>query len=1198
MLLLIYLVSHTLCEEVFEPPVVPVPYPKGRGDAHYNSIFKVPFDDASIASTIDSLKGTPIENALKNDTSFFESVPFKNPENVTITFPKPIEFDYFVFQSRTGTSRGFPLKYQLLVRYQGSDDFISIKNGQFFNYSSKIILIEFNHTITNVIEFRIRYITIVDYFGKSIGLTYLGLYHNDNGIELENQVFTDRTWSKFKDGMSKKVFEEKLNNCSEFVQKYLKEKKLLLDTIDEVDSMRPEMLEKDIFNFDCGGDVYSEQSRLRTGSVHHTYMTIGRYVLCNETIEMFCEFGNNTYMPAVKFLKSMDISSEGQAVTVKNGYTKAKSKSYRNTSSQVTFIMLECNRRVGGSGLFVQPKCRFKGGHKYPHYVLFKYDPQHYYDELEAYTKAGVSNYWEDAYNDSLKADCTNFITNKQLLLGSATGAYKGIKRNLPVETGLVSLIKKYDQYPYVYYQYGGFEFTPHGRFFSRLQNSYVYDLHAYMLPEFTAYNCYCLNQKDQTTGWSAVLFDIKQMTKSTDNSWGFFHEWGHGMDNTDFVIYEMTNNYYSQVLTRYVLNEGPTKHDPGINGLMSGYYGVKNYSSPEWNGMAQMRLLDLYFGGDFHGKVNNFTRKNINYDKCGFDKKKIGNNQHRWVVSCSCVAKLDLSQHFADIGWFDFNNDTKPIIQELKKNLSQFKKPAHPIKYITPAVRAYKGNGFKDNVRPKIISIKHKFNQSKTISFVLDDENSTKDLQGYEVRDMNKNPISFTTKSNINTRGHSEVEVIPYDKKLNPGKGVFFTIKGEIVEADRTGWTVKNLKGGEHDWGANGDLKNIIDGLSNTSYRNAGGYPNAFIFNLSKSVTFTGFTRTRRNDAFGNTNKYKLWISDNGVNYTQVNDNNDLNVISTGGTVKEYYFFPGTRKAKFVKFEQLSTTGGDSHFGLTDFNLVSGFEFDYRPSTNNYPKANEPLPDISKIVDPPFVEEPTEEKGELYSCYPDIEDQPCYAKLEDTKTHRKSKIINRNAALYAINTVEKLVTLEIDSLKIMNSAKVISRDLAIIENLTIEQNSVLLSDYGYSISFDPNCEVNISAKDKFPVLDVGSINANKIPKSIRANIEFPLGSFNLKLIKGKQDALQKILDNNILSIDPEPLTEIRVKYEDGHIVVAGEKIDESQEKAKKEKMKIVLVSTIVGVVVVVCVIAVIVIIIIIKCRAKKYEESSDQMVI
>lgn len=1198
-------------------PIYPVSFPHARGDPLYNEAFKVSFDGVKITSNAPPNPNAPIENALKNDTSMWEA-HWKQGFYFLITFPKPVEFSKFVFQARGNVeNRGFPKRYKLFIKKDGEKEFEMIKDSYFTKKTGDPVVIDLNGTLTDIIEFKMQYDEIYQTLGNyMVSLIYLGFYNDDDGYELKDTVFVDGTYSKFQPGFDYKAYQAEIKTFNKYVQKYFELQTEFNKAMEEVSNTYPEMLEKDIYEFDCLGDLYTEQSLLKLATVHQSYMPLGRYLRAKETMELYCDFGNNTKFPIVRWLKHMDWQGEeGTHADLKNGYNKIRAPSFVNGSSQVMYPMYHCGKIVGWKGFeHKHPRCRLKGGHRFPMYVLFKSNVQHYYDELVEYQKK-VTNMRNLMFDDSYRSDMTCTVSDKHIFIGTATGAYKGFKQNMPLENAIVKLVKNYDQYPFVYSFYGGHSFIPKGRFFSRVEDNFINGVHAYDHPFFTVFNCQCLNKPDQTAVWSSVVYSTNQMTRETDNSWGYFHEWGHGMDNGEIAVIEMTNNYYSQALTRWVVKAGPEKYDQGIALFFNGFFGKRNISDAKWDGMNQMRQLELYFGPDTHGKGNRFVRGNQNYTGSGFTKPGVG--QHRWIIALCNVTNTNLNDYFYNIGWFWWNaNQTNNDVQKIQKIIeSRYKRPDHPIWYMSTSVRKYIGRGtgegkatFPNGVMPVINSIKFFPGASRTARLTLNNGDAAKIWYGYEIR-KNGKVVAFQTNSNLPfTADDDGVEIVLIDLRLSPGKSIILHIKNfdKLNKVPKTNWKVENFKGATTWTLTEGKLEYIVDGNPKTSYRNGGGIrPNGFIFDLNGSVTFNGYSRVRRDDPYGNTNKYRLYISDNKENWTQINKP-DENVYSTSGTKEEFYFFGKSWSAKYIKYESYSTVKGDTHCGLAEFSLLNGgFDYSTSPGTE-YPKNTKPFPDISKKIDmDTFQPRQPSETDELYSHYPKIYDQPCFALYGSTKAVRKNKVFDRDAALYALDMVDKVVDLEIEDLSIVNSSKVITKQLIISENLMVEKGSRLFADKGSSIAFEFNCTVDlfVDPSMKESILEIGNMNPSSLPKTVSIYLDLPSGGyFNINIIKGNEDALRSIRDNDLLQLIPAATRTVFYNVKNGILSVGSEK-DESPDSGKDGNKKggaISTITTIIIVVVVVVVIALVVVGIVIFKKRYSYNDSasSDQLMI
>lgn len=215
-------------------------------------------------------------------------------------------------------------------------------------------------------------------------------------------------------------------------------------------------------------------------------------------------------------------------------------------------------------------------------------------------------------------------------------------------------------------------------------------------------------------------------------------------------------------------------------------------------------------------------------------------------------------------------------------------------------------------------------------------------------------------------------------------------------------------------DWsGEDQHVDSLVQGCNKTQAPNFSGNTSKIMFAMYHE-TLSGFSRVGRNDAYGNT---KLYYSNEDVpctqanfkkiNWTQINRDDDTSVLTTSGTSEKFCFFGKEYTAKCIKYESIATVFGDSYCGLCEFSLLNGFSYSVTPG-KKYEKPRHPFPDYYNVIDlDKFFPHQPNETDELYAHYPDICDQPCFAQFGSTKTHRKSKVFDRDVALYSVDPFE-----------------------------------------------------------------------------------------------------------------------------------------------------------------------------------------------
>ncbi len=299
----------------------------------------------------------------------------------------------------------------------------------------------------------------------------------------------------------------------------------------------------------------------------------------------------------------------------------------------------------------------------------------------------------------------------------------------------------------------------------------------------------------------------IKADEKGTRQSgqltgWGIAHEIGHIINNGQYAVAEITNNYYSILATNNPRSDYKKVHQAVTGGKMedsglqmSMYWQLHMAYDP----YDTFKLFDNYeeqMKNLFFARVDAYSRdpKSAPHDLSLTDSKEDK------LIRLACAAANKNLLEFFDAWGLSYNSETA---QYAKK----FEKETRKIQYLTPEANAYKiadGEGMGSGVNVDDSKLVNKDGEN-TVHLTLSNNANLDDMLGYEILRDGK-PVAFVDADKTEyvdtiTTGNNRTytyTVIGYDKLLNQTREkTFAPIKVRHNGAiDRSKWNIStNMK-------------------------------------------------------------------------------------------------------------------------------------------------------------------------------------------------------------------------------------------------------------------------------------------------------------------------------------------------------------------------------------------------------------------
>lgn len=325
----------------------------------------------------------------------------------------------------------------------------------------------------------------------------------------------------------------------------------------------------------------------------------------------------------------------------------------------------------------------------------------------------------------------------------------------------------------------------------------------------------------DQTTGLvntSAVTADEQGKWQSGEYfGWGIAHEIGHNINQGQYAVAEVTNNYFSLIAQANDRNDGVrfdydviydhvTSNGTGRSSDVFTQLAMYWQLHLAYDRYYNYKMFDTYgqmFDNVFYARVDSFARDTSKAPAPNKIALTLGNNpDQNFMRLASAAAEKDLSEFFMRWGLLP-DETTKAYIE-------QFEKETRAIYYVNDEARAYEmeHENAESFLNKNIVSANIKGQDRNKVSLALDVHNVDKEsLLGYEITRVlmengksKEEVVGFTTEDTfedtINSISNRSVsyKVTAIDKMLN--RSVSLTTKTIKVEGDgsytKENWSIE----------------------------------------------------------------------------------------------------------------------------------------------------------------------------------------------------------------------------------------------------------------------------------------------------------------------------------------------------------------------------------------------------------------------
>lgn len=680
----------------------------------------------------DGNKATHWETGTANSGTFTNEVVF--------TFKDIEEIGRIILSSRKDANqKGFPLQYEIYGSLDDSSNgYKLITKGSTSSSFTEDTEIVFPKTKFKRLKF--KFVKAKEY---RAGLAEISFYSEDKVTDAIKNLFDDvlyTTVSKEYDSATKLEELENQVNSHPLKEDYLEILQLAKKKVNGI------LVEgSQIITLSQRGDENKQRNERRQVFAGGNLDLTGYYVMPDESFEVYVDADKDGILPQLVF------SQVGEVDNNNTGNHRVNLKIGRNIvtapGGTKAYAIYFANKALPKDQAYA-PKVRIEGENlkQYPIYIHGKTDPEKYVEQVKNHTGANMTDVMGERF----------LISGRN---SEAKIAYVD-QNKTPLDT-----VEAFDKFITAFDKLSGYDENDENPIHRPSKALYHYKGN-------NASGLYASNEYIHYT-WNSA----RNLFAGNFADWGYGHEFGHQIENSDMRLLEVTNNLYSIAGQKAVLgrvNRNFTTSQANVDKYFT-YEGTKGFGGfPgddfEYKFGLFERLLVItqitnYFGDEAYAKASRLIRENPSrYNATG--------SYQAMINAMSEATGYDLSSHFE---YYNY-----PVTDATKKFTSQFKAFNKKIRYTT--IDTYKKienniQTFDKNTKAVISSVKQ---EKDGFSFKLSTNDDNKGTIAYEIYRDGK-MVGFnrtgTYKDTVDSSKEYKYQVIAYDYRANE------SIKSDIFE-------------------------------------------------------------------------------------------------------------------------------------------------------------------------------------------------------------------------------------------------------------------------------------------------------------------------------------------------------------------------------------------------------------------------------
>lgn len=678
------------------------------------------YGQSVLTKLYDGDKSTHWETGRSNSGAFINEVEF--------TFNSIQAVERIMFTPRqNGGNKGFPVKYEIYGSLdENSDNYKLVAKGGSTSISGSDFEIIFKETKFKKLKFR-----FVDAYNGWAALSEISFYAKDEVTREVNSVFTDNLYTKLSEEYNSldkiSELERRVNDhpLKDDYMEIIKAAKYILNGDESVASQTMILSQR--------GDENVQRDERRQIFAGANIDVTGYYVMPGESIEVYLDADPNGILPQVVFAQVGEVDGAGnhrRSLSVGRNIITAP-------DGTKPYALYFANKALPSQQTYA-PIVKFSGEslNTYPVYIHGKTDPAEYIETVKNHTGPNMTDIAGERYLLSCQIS--------EAKIAYVDRGYSPDKTN----DDLVKMISLYDKL-------AGYDVNDENPIHRPSTALYHYKA-------TNAGGLYACNEHIHYSASSA-----RDMLSGKVTGWGFVHEFGHQIENSDMRLLEVTNNIYSTYVQRnfggndtdFVGTQNTVDkyhtYNEGTKGF--GGFGVKyDFTYGLFERLLVLNQIFEYFGEDVYPIANRLMRENR-------DKYMSTGSYQSLITALSEATGYDLSSHFE---YYNY-----PVTDATKAFTSQFKPFDKKIRYI--AMADYKKKlanveTFNEATKAVIDDVKRE-SDGFTLSIGTTDHNDA--MTAYEIyRDGEF--VGFTRtnsyKDTVDASKEYTYEVVAYDYRAN----------------------------------------------------------------------------------------------------------------------------------------------------------------------------------------------------------------------------------------------------------------------------------------------------------------------------------------------------------------------------------------------------------------------------------------------